>query len=123
MFVIMFFFSCFLSCCFFSIVNFNNNNPVDLGITMYFTIIAMSFVSYVEIGMLQAIILQKKSIIFVIILNISIISLGLVFRYLLEFGEISNVYNFTIKNVLFHVFILTLFCLVGFVSKRNKQNI
>ena len=40
----------------------------------------------------------------VIILITSItVGLGLLCRYLLEFGEASNIYNFTIPNTLLHV--------------------
>ena len=39
----------------------------------------------------------------ILLLNLCIILLSLLARYLLEFGEVSNVYNFTLPNILVHV--------------------
>ncbi len=105
---------------FFPIVNFNTKNKVDLGITMHILIIAMFFISCIEIGELEVIIFSKKSIVFIVLVNIVLVSLGLIFRYILELGEISNVYNFTIINVIFHVCMLVLISTLAFSIKCYK---
>ena len=105
---------------FFPIVNFNTKNKVDLGITMHILIIAMFFISCIEIGELEVIIFSKKSIVFIVLVNIVLVSLGLIFRYILELGEISNVYNFTFINVIFHVCMLVLISTLAFSIKCYK---
>jgi hypothetical protein len=32
-------------------------------------------------------------------------------RYLLEFGEVSNTYNFTVPNMIVHVLLINILCL------------
>ena len=36
-------------------------------------------------------------------LNLLLVLLGMGVRYLLEFGEVSNSYNFTVPNMLLHI--------------------
>ena len=36
-------------------------------------------------------------------LNLLLVLLGMGARYLLEFGEVSNSYNFTVPNMLLHI--------------------
>lgn len=118
--VVVFCIVCLVNGGFFPIVNFNPKNKVDLGITMHLLIIAMFFISCIEIGELEAIIFSKKSIVFIVLVNIVLVSLGLIFRYILELGEISNVYNFTIINVIFHVCMLVLISTLSFSIKCYK---
>lgn len=102
---------------FFPIINFNPNNPVDLGILMKLIVIVMAFSFHKYIGSLEAILCEKWSVMSVGIFNVSIALCGLGSRYLLEFGEVSNTYNFTIVNVLFQVITLatisTVVCVLG----------
>ncbi len=118
--VVIFCIVCLVSGGFFPIANFNPKNKVDLGITMHILIIAMFFISCIEIGELEVIIFSKKSIVFIVLVNIVLVSLGLIFRYILELGEISNVYNFTIINVIFHVCMLVLISTLAFSIKCYK---
>ena len=45
----------------------------------------------------------KKKLFFIILITSITVGLGLLCRYLLEFGEVSNTYNFTVPNTLLHV--------------------
>ena len=45
----------------------------------------------------------KKKPFFIILITSITVGLGLLCRYLLEFGEVSNTYNFTVPNTLLHV--------------------
>lgn len=110
--------SCLISGGFFPIINFNLDNPVDIGI-MRFIIIVMAAIAYVDIGVIESIIMPKLKILLIIVLNIAIISSGLIFRYLLEFGEISNTYNFTLPNVCFQIFALTAISTVSYIIKKS----
>lgn len=39
----------------------------------------------------------------ILLLNLGLVLLSLLARYLIEFGEVSNLYNFTLPNILLHV--------------------
>lgn len=106
---------------FFPIINFNSINPVDLGIMLRWTIIAMAFIFHKSIGSLEAIILSKWSVTLISIFNVFLVLCGLICRYLLEFGEISNTYNFTILNVLFQVIVLSFVSTAVCLLERKKN--
>ena len=46
-------------------------------------------------------------------------------RYLLEFGEVSNTYNFTAPNIIIHVLLTNILCLVCWylVAKMPRKGI
>ena len=52
--------------------------------------------------------MREKSSLTVFVLNLFLVFAGMGARYLLEYGEISNVYNFTMLNSIVHMFIATL---------------
>lgn len=106
---------------FFPIVNFNPDNPVDLGITMRLIIIVMTYTFYKTIGSLEAVVLSEWPVTFIGIYNVGMVICGLGFRYLLEFGEVSNTYNFTVLNVSFQLVALTLVSTVVCVWERKKK--
>ena len=49
--------------------------------------------------------------------------LGLVGRYLLEFGEVSNTYNFTLPNIALHLSVFLVVCVLSwfYLLKRNSR--
>lgn len=75
---------------FFPIINFNPENPVDLGIMQRLAIIVMAFTFHKSIGSLEAAVLSAWSAILLSIFNVFLVLSGLICRYLLEFGEASN---------------------------------
>jgi len=105
---------------FFPIINFNPNNPVDLGIMLRLAIIAVAISSHIGLGTLQAAILSKWPATFIGLLNVFLVLCGLICRYLLEFGEVSNTYSFTILNVSFQVITLAFMSTVACLSERRK---
>lgn len=44
-----------------------------------------------------------KGLRYIVILTGALASMGLACRFFLEFGEVSNTYNFTLPNILFHL--------------------
>lgn len=50
----------------------------------------------------------KATWIMISLLNIGITIMGMVSRYFLEYGEVSNTYNFTPKKVVIHMIIMLL---------------
>ena len=89
--------------------------------TLRLIIIVMAFTFHNSIGSLEAIILSEWSATFIGIFNVVIVLCGLVCRYLLEFGEVSNTYNFTIFNVSFQAIALAIVSTVVCVLERKKN--
>lgn len=86
-------FGCFT----FPIWNFASELPVYLRI--FNLLIACS--AYTEIGKLEKKLLIKKGR--GVALNTGLTLLGFACRFLLEFGEVSNSYNFTLVNTAVHL--------------------
>lgn len=58
----------------------------------------------------------------ILTLHFAVTLVGMVFRYLLEFGEVSNTYNFTLPNSLLHIaFAVTVSALSWLWAKHIKQ--
>lgn len=118
----MFAFSILVDGGFFPIINFNPENPVDFGIGFRLMILAMAFLFHKSIGSLEAVILPKWSVMSISIFNVLLVLCGLIFQYLLEFGEVSNTYNFTVWNVLFHVIVFAFISTaVWLLEQKNMQ--
>lgn len=107
--------------CLFPIVNCNPENPVETSLVMKTIILLSVFIFYTELGMLQAALFPNGSIGFAAALNLGMTVLGLIFRYLLEYGEVSNTYNFTAANVALHLFALTILPLMTYISRKQKS--
>lgn len=114
-------FSCIVGGCLFPIVNCNPENPVETSLVMKTIILLSVFIFYTELGMLQAALFPNGSIGFAAALNLGMTVLGLIFRYLLEYGEVSNTYNFTAANVALHLFALTILPLMTHISRKQKS--
>ncbi len=56
----------------------------------------------------------------VYLLTLVLTVLGLVCRYLLEFGEVSNTYNFTLFNVVFYLALMPLWTLLAYALLSRK---
>lgn len=108
---------------FFPIMNFNPNNPVASSIWMRIVIVGMALLYHQEIGLLEAAVFTKWSVIKIAAFNAFLISCGLSGRYLLEFGEISNVYNFTAFNIAFQMILLTVCSTVFCMLEKRKQEL
>lgn len=90
----------------FPIVNFDPDNPVDLGIVMRLMIITMARTFHKTIGSWEAVVFSEWHMAFIGVFNVTLALSGSGCRYLLEFGEVSNTYDFTAMNVAFQVLAL-----------------
>lgn len=81
-------------------------------------------VAYAEVGLLSGYLFDKKKTIIVLLINISHIVAGMICRYFLEFGEVSNTYNFTLLNVAIHIVAVLCICLCSYLhaKKQIKEN-
>ena len=85
--------------------------------------------AYYEIGVIEgaAFPLKKgpvsKTIFTLLGFNCIHILAGMGCRYLLEFGETSNTYNFTMPNIVVHLLVVNAFCLASwYFAVRKHQN-
>lgn len=70
-------------------------------------------VSYLMIVLLLQGLLRKKAFI-VFLLTLIFTAIGMGFRYILEYGEVSNTVNFTISNILIFLFVIPLLVTLGY---------
>ena len=80
----------------------------------------MLIIAYAEVGMLSGYLFHKKKIIFVILINVAHIIAGMICRYFLEFGEVSNTYNFTLPNIVFHIIIISCVCFCSYLHAKKQ---
>lgn len=75
---------------------------------------------YIELGKYENKLLKMSKLYYLILLNLGVILSGMLFRYFLEFGEISNVYNFTLQNVLVHVLVTLTISVLSYLSVKKQ---
>jgi uncharacterized protein YybS (DUF2232 family) len=68
-------------------------------------VIVVSIMVYYSIGQSEAKLFPNSSAMFIILFNLIATIVGMGSRFLLEFGEVSNIYNFTIPNIIFNILI------------------
>ena len=88
-----------LGACAFPIYNLSREWPSTLTLSIIFK----GVLTYTALGTAEASMLPKFKGWHILLLNIALILLSMGGRYLLEFGEVSNTYNFTIPNMLLHI--------------------
>lgn len=106
-----------LQCCVFPAVNRSYNAP--------YAIVFINFIAAIGIckysGDLEAEFLPNGTWGQVLILNLVLTLLGMAARYLLEYGEVSNTYNFTFRNMLLHIVMMVLWSSVFWKSRVREK--
>ena len=77
-------------------------------------------VAYAEVGLLSGYIFDKKKIGVVLLINVTHIIAGMICRYFLEFGEVSNTYNFTLPNIAIHIVAISCICICGYLHEKKQ---
>ena len=98
-----------ISCCTFPIYNFTK----DFGKSIVVSNLILNVLCYYELGKYEKLMLKGWKIGKVLLVNMGVILLGMVMRFFLEFGEVSNTYNFTSPNIAIHI---TAAFVISFVS-------
>ena len=88
-----------LGACAFPIYNLSHKWPSTLTLSIIFSGVMM----YTILGAMEVAMFPKWKGRQILLLNIALVLLSMAGRYLLEFGEVSNTYNFTIPNMLLHI--------------------
>ena len=84
----------------------------------------LCLVAYAEVGLLSGYLFEKKNFGVVVFINVAHIIVGMICRYFLEFGEVSNTYNFTLPNIAIHIVAISCVCLCSYlhIKKQIAEN-
>ena len=108
---------CFvLGACAFPIYNLSREWPSTLTLSIIFNGVLM----YTLLGTTEASLLPNWTGWQILLLNIGLVLLSMAGRYLLEFGEVSNTYNFTISNMLLHISVTVALSTFSWLRKRTE---
>ena len=86
------------------------------GIMLY-----VNIACYLELGVFEKRMLKVQNVSHAALMNIGIILAGMLCRYLLEWGEVSNAYNFTMPNILVHITITFAISTLSYLLVKNKS--
>ena len=76
--------------------------------------------AYAEVGLLSGYLFEKKNVGVVLLINAAHIIAGMICRYFLEFGEVSNTYNFTLPNIAIHIVAISCVCLCSYLHTKKQ---
>lgn len=112
-------FAVFINCFGFPIYNLSRDWPALIVVEYVF----LTFLSAFYIGGGLAILFPEKRYPFIVFITIASTCAGMGCRFLLEFGEVSNTYNFTVPNIVFHlgVFIVLTSLSWLYIVKYNQS--
>lgn len=118
----IFLFTAFITCCMFPFLNLTKEIPIRMEVINWIVIV-VSIMSYHSIGQTEVKLLPNRSTILIILFNLIATIVGMVCRFILEFGEISNTYNFTIPNIVLQIIVAVVFSSVTWLfSKKRNTN-
>ena len=83
-------------------------------------ILFLNVTCYLELGVFEKRILKIQKFFYAVLMNVGIIGAGLGCRYLLEWGEMSNVYNFTLPNILIHISITLAISTLSYLFAKDN---
>ena len=101
----------------FPIYNFTKAYEASLTFLSLF----VPFACYGELGIFEKSFLKQWNVFQIALLNLSLIFIGMFCRYLLEFGEVSNTYNFTPLNVVVHVVVTFVISMLSYILAKGKE--
>ena len=103
--ICLIFFGCFT----FPVYNFSKDAPeISRWINVF-----VALTAYYEIGLVQGVLFEYKGLGKSIYTTLSMTVLGLLCRFYLEYGEVSNTWNFIWPNITLHLFVAVVVTLLG----------
>ena len=107
-----------LECCVFPVGSITHTKWFTIGIINLITAVGICKC----VGEMEATLFPKASWGMISLFNIGFTIMGMVSRYFLEYGEVSNTYNFTPKKIVIHMIIMILLSTVFWMkSKRSAE--
>ena len=101
-----------IACSSFPIYNFTKN----YGKSIVATNLILNVLFYYELGKYEKLMLKDWKVSKVVLVNMGVILLGMVLRFFLEFGEVSNTYNFTGSNIAIHITVAFVISIVSYLT-------
>ena len=108
-----------LECCIFPVGNLSLGGNKIVGYINLATAVGLSKC----IGDIEALIFPKISWLWIFVINLGITIWGMIARYFLEYGEVSNTYNFTLKNIVIHMVIMMLLSMAFWIQTKRKAKV
>lgn len=106
-----------MECCVFPVGNIKISGGMTIGYINIFTAIVLCKC----LGEIEAAMFSKSSWLLILLLNLGITIMGMVTRYFLEYGEVSNTYNFTLQNMLVHFVMMLLLSTMFWMQAKSKR--
>lgn len=113
---------CVVGGCLFPILNLNASSPVDLSIPVRIIVLVTAIGAFRESGKAEAVLYPRQPVAKIAIANAMLALVGLGLRYLLEFGEVSNAYNFTAENVALHLVFAVVGTTAAYLQQQKKSS-
>lgn len=110
----------FVTCCMFPFLNLTKETPIQMEVFNWLAV-AVLMLFYHGIGQSEAKLFPNCSVIFIVLFNFIATAVGMGIRFLLEFGEVSNTYNFTMPNMLLHILISVVFISGAWMFYKKNQ--
>ena len=107
----------FTGACGFPIYNLSREWSTMLPIS----IVLLGVSLYSSIGASEAVMFPNCKLCHILLLNLLLVLLSMGSRYLLEFGEVSNTYNFTLPNMILHILVTVTLSTLSWVWTVSKQ--
>ena len=112
----MLLFFVFLSCCSFPVYNLTKHYSGTLTFTNVFVSVSI----YAYLGGFMTRLRPRAGLREVFLIHLAVVLGGMLARFLLEFGEVSNTYNFTLPNIALHLAVtLSISTLSWWWAKRH----
>lgn len=108
-----------LECCVFPVGNLMRGGSITIGLINLVTAVGIGKC----IGEIETVMFPNAKWLSILFLNFGVTILGMVARYLLECGEVSNTYNFTLKNILVHIVIMMLLSMMFWMHTKKTTGI
>lgn len=105
----------------FPFLNVTKEAPIRME-TVNWLVIVASVMFYYSIAQSEAKLFPNGSAIFIVLFNLTATVIGMGIRFLVEFGEVSNVYNFTIPNIILHILISEVLILGMWLFHKKRAN-
>ena len=115
--IFVFAFMVFINCCGFPLYNLNKEWPLTLVALTLYTAVASAAI----LGRMLRWLFGKTKAWLMTLATVAFSCVGLACRFLLECGEVSNTYNFTLPNVVLHVVAFSVLVFVFWAAREKEQ--
>ena len=106
--------------CLFPVLNFSPDKPDSPVVIALLNVVVFYFISD-GLGTAVPKLFPQWTLLQIACYDLAVVAAGLVMRYCLEFGEVSNTYNFTVVNVTFYLLMTVGLATLEANKTRHKE--